>query len=71
MTNEKDPHNLMLAFSIVKVILVEFDIVGLQEVPFLDRTAVEIRNSSMQCSAIFRSLSRHGLMMYTELLLMT
>jgi DNA repair/transcription protein MET18/MMS19 len=32
MATEKDPHNLMLAFSIVKVILVEFDIVGLQEV---------------------------------------
>ena len=32
MTNEKDPHNLMLVFSILKVILVEFDIVGLQEV---------------------------------------
>ena len=32
MANEKDPHNLMLAFSILKVILVEFDIVGLQEV---------------------------------------
>ena len=32
MTNEKDPHNLMIAFSIVKAILVEFDIVGLQNV---------------------------------------
>jgi hypothetical protein len=32
MANEKDPHNLMLAFSILKVILVEFDIVGAQEV---------------------------------------
>jgi hypothetical protein len=32
MVGEKDPHNLMLAFSILKVILVEFDIVGLQEV---------------------------------------
>ena len=31
ISNEKDPHNLMLAFSIIKVILVEFDIVGLQE----------------------------------------
>ena len=30
-TNEKDPRNLMLVFSILKVILVEFDIVGLQE----------------------------------------
>jgi DNA repair/transcription protein MET18/MMS19 len=36
MTNEKDPHNLMLAFSILKVILVEFDIVGTQEVCLLD-----------------------------------
>jgi len=32
MNNEKDPHILMLAFSIMKVILVEFDIVGSQEV---------------------------------------
>ena len=32
MANEKDPHNLMLAFSIMKAILIEFDIVGLQEV---------------------------------------
>jgi DNA repair/transcription protein MET18/MMS19 len=32
MASEKDPHNLMLAFSILKVILVEFDIVGTQEV---------------------------------------
>ena len=32
MANEKDPHNLMLAFSTMKVILIEFDIVGLQEV---------------------------------------
>jgi len=31
MALEKDPHNLMLCFSILKVILVEFDIVGLQE----------------------------------------
>ena len=35
MTNEKDPRNLMLAFSIVKVILIEFDIVTLQEVASL------------------------------------
>jgi len=35
MTNEKDPRNLMLAFSIVKVILIEFDIVTLQEVVLL------------------------------------
>jgi hypothetical protein len=32
MANEKDPHNLMLAFSILKAILVEFDIVGVQDV---------------------------------------
>jgi DNA repair/transcription protein MET18/MMS19 len=35
MALEKDPHNLMLCFSVLKVILVEFDIVGLQEVGFL------------------------------------
>jgi len=34
MANEKDPHNLMLAFSILKVILVEFDIVTTQDVQF-------------------------------------
>jgi hypothetical protein len=33
MANEKDPRNLMLAFSVMKVILIEFDIVGSQEVP--------------------------------------
>jgi hypothetical protein len=32
MANEKDPRNLMLAFSVMKVILIEFDIVGSQEV---------------------------------------
>ena len=32
MANEKDPHNLMLSFSILKVIVIEFDIVGSQEV---------------------------------------
>jgi len=32
MAGEKDPHNLMLCFSILKVILVEFDIVGTQDV---------------------------------------
>lgn len=64
MTNEKDPHNLMLAFSILKVILVEFDIVGLQEV----QVAVcdfNIRNYSMLYSVISPSLSRHERMIFT------
>jgi hypothetical protein len=38
MANEKGPHNLMVAFSVMKVILIEFDIVGLQEVQSLSGT---------------------------------
>jgi Dos2-interacting transcription regulator of RNA-Pol-II len=64
MTNEKDPHNLMLAFSILKVILVEFDIVGLQEV-HLNLSGLNIRNFSMQCFVTFQSPLKHDQMIST------
>jgi len=63
MTNEKDPHNLMLAFSILKVILVEFDIVGLQEVlPLLSNVKLEtLRRSILLLSNNLQSTSRRHL----------
>ena len=70
MAGEKDPHNLMLAFSILKVILVEFDIVGLQEVSSIPYHT-ENRNYSMQYFVIFLSLLKHDQMIFMELHLMT
>jgi Dos2-interacting transcription regulator of RNA-Pol-II len=66
MTNEKDPHNLMLAFSILKVILVEFDIVGLQEVSYSHTARLMARNSLMPCSATSQSRSRLDRTISTE-----
>lgn len=61
MTGEKDPHNLMLCFSILKVILIEFDIVGTQEV--LPKSLSPIfRNFSMQHFVISRLPLRHDQM---------
>jgi hypothetical protein len=64
MTNEKDPHNLMLSFSILKAILVEFDIVGTQDVFFSWKEAYS-RNCSMQYSAIFPSPLKRDQMIST------
>jgi hypothetical protein len=64
MTNEKDPHNLMLCFSILKAILVEFDIVGTQDVPFSWNEAYS-RNCSMQYSAISPSPLKRDQMIFT------
>jgi len=65
MSNEKDPRNLMLAFSVMKVILIEFDIVGLQEVPPKDAIRELMRNYLMPYFVTFRSPLRHGQMMCT------
>lgn len=68
MANEKDPRNLMLAFSVMKVILIEFDIVGVQEVPPKPYDqSVDGRNYLMPCFVIFRLPSRHDPTMSTVL----
>lgn len=60
MANEKDPHNLMLAFSTLKVILVEFDIVGLQDVAssLIELTIETIRRGILLLSHNIQSSTR-------------
>jgi hypothetical protein len=65
MTNEKDPHNLMLCFSILKVILVEFDIVGTQDVLTFLMNEAYSRNCSTQYSAISPSPLKRDQMIST------
>jgi len=66
MANEKDPHNLMLAFSIMKVILIEFDVVGLQEVCLPNSgNKIDGRNYLTRFSVISRLPSRRDPMMST------
>jgi len=64
IANEKDPHNLMLIFSMLKAILVEFDIVGLQEVNS-HLANINERNYLMRRFVISPSLSRRDLMTFT------
>jgi hypothetical protein len=76
MTGEKDPRNLMLVFSILKVIMVEWDISNHVEVGFDPSTVIwTYANFGSSClilsTTTSQSLSDHHQMIHMGLLLKT
>jgi DNA repair/transcription protein MET18/MMS19 len=44
MTGEKDPRNLMLVFSILKVVMMEWDLTGHADVRSISNASVQIQS---------------------------
>jgi len=73
VSGEKDPRNLMVIFSILKVVMVEWDISGLAEVGSSTQMPLALliihRLCLVQCFAISPLLFAHHRTTRTELLL--